>query len=315
MRGLALLAVLAALAAAMEPVPVVFDTDMGNDIDDALALAMLHALESRGECRIIAVTVTKDHRLAAPFCDLVNHFFQRPGIPIGVVKNGKTPEDSAYLSAVCRNKLYPRRIEDGRQAPEAGAVLRRVLAAEKDGSVVVVQVGFSTNLARLLDSEPELVRRKVRLLSVMAGNFRDPKFAEYNVEVDVPAAQKVFSEWPGEVVFSGFEVGESMRVPARGMDAEYAWTANHPVVDGYRVYKKPPYDSPTWDLTAVLYAVRPGHGYFSLSPPGRVRVDAGGRTRHEPAAGGRHRHLMVNDAQRARALEAMTMLASQPVVK
>ena len=30
--------------------PVIFDTDMGNDIDDALALAMLHALSDRGEC-------------------------------------------------------------------------------------------------------------------------------------------------------------------------------------------------------------------------------------------------------------------------
>jgi len=29
--------------------PVIFDTDMGNDIDDALALALLHALETRGD--------------------------------------------------------------------------------------------------------------------------------------------------------------------------------------------------------------------------------------------------------------------------
>ena len=53
-------------------VPVIFDTDMGNDIDDALALALLHALESRGECRIIAVTITKDNPWAAPYIDLVN---------------------------------------------------------------------------------------------------------------------------------------------------------------------------------------------------------------------------------------------------
>ncbi|MBI4874148.1 MAG: nucleoside hydrolase [Acidobacteria bacterium] len=314
MRVLALVAVFAALAAAAGPVPVIFDTDMGNDIDDALALAILHALESRGECRIVAVTLTKEHPLAAPFCDLVNHFYRRPGIPIGVVKNGKTPEDSAYLRAVCERKLYPRRIEDGRQAPEATAVLRRALAAEKDASVAVVQVGFSTNLARLLASEPELVRRKVRLLSVMAGNFRDPKFAEYNVETDVPSARKVFSEWPGAVVFSGFEVGQSMRVPARSIETDYGWTAHHPVVDGYRAYKKPPYDSPTWDPTAALYAVRPEHGYFSLSAPGWVRVDEAGRTRHEPAADGRHRYLIVDGAQRARTLEAMTILASQPVL-
>ena len=33
---------------AKEPVKLIFDTDMGNDIDDAMALAMLHSLVSRG---------------------------------------------------------------------------------------------------------------------------------------------------------------------------------------------------------------------------------------------------------------------------
>jgi hypothetical protein len=39
-------------SATAQAIPVIFDTDMGNDIDDALALAMLHAFESRGEVRI-----------------------------------------------------------------------------------------------------------------------------------------------------------------------------------------------------------------------------------------------------------------------
>ncbi|MEK7753907.1 MAG: nucleoside hydrolase, partial [Acidobacteriota bacterium] len=60
------LVVCAGLTAAAEPVPVIFDTDMGNDIDDALALAVLHALESRGEAKILGVTITKDNRWAAP---------------------------------------------------------------------------------------------------------------------------------------------------------------------------------------------------------------------------------------------------------
>ena len=44
---------------AAEPVRVIFDTDMGNDIDDAVALAMLHSFVSRGEAELLAVTVTK----------------------------------------------------------------------------------------------------------------------------------------------------------------------------------------------------------------------------------------------------------------
>ena len=38
-----------------EPVKLIFDTDMGNDVDDALALAMLHSLESRGELSLIHI--------------------------------------------------------------------------------------------------------------------------------------------------------------------------------------------------------------------------------------------------------------------
>ncbi len=320
---------LAGVLLGAEPVPLIFDTDMGNDIDDALALAMLHCLAARGECRLLAVTLTKDHPLAAPYVDLMNHFYGRPQIPLGVVRKGVTPEPGSYLKVACERKkpdgslAYPRRLHDGGQAPEAVAVLRRVLAREKDGSVVIAQVGFSTNLARLLDSGPdqaspltgmELARRKVRLLSVMAGHFRKPDFAEYNVKLDVPSARKLYAGWPGPVVFSGYEVGESMRVPARSIDNDYRWAADHPLVVAYRAYKKPPYDSPTWDPTAALYAVRPDHGYFSLSEAGWVRVDEAGRTRFETDAQGRHRYLIVNDLQRAKTLEAMVVLAAQPRV-
>lgn len=46
----AMLFVLCHPAAANAP-NVIFDSDMGSDIDDALALAMLHALEDRGEIK------------------------------------------------------------------------------------------------------------------------------------------------------------------------------------------------------------------------------------------------------------------------
>ena len=61
---------------------------MGNDIDDALALAMIHALESKGEARLLAVTLTKDNRWAGPYVDLVNTFYGRGSIPVGVVRPG-----------------------------------------------------------------------------------------------------------------------------------------------------------------------------------------------------------------------------------
>ncbi|HOL72484.1 MAG TPA: nucleoside hydrolase [Bryobacteraceae bacterium] len=304
-------------AAHAQPVPIIFDTDMGNDVDDALALAVLHALESRGEAKLLAVTLTKDNRYAAPYVDLVNTFYGRPDIPIGVVKNGKTPEDSAMIRVPCERKradgtpVYPRRLNDGSTAPDASTVLRRVLESQPDNSVTIVQVGFFTNMARLLDTDRDLIARKVRLLVVMAGAF-PTGIAEYNVKTDLPASRKVFAEWPTPIVASGLEIGNSILYPAVSIERDYRYVENHPIVDAYRAYKKMPYDRQTWDLTAVLYAVRPDRGYFSLSPPGQISTDEKGRTHFTESPGGKHRYLIVNDTQRVRVLEALVQLASQP---
>jgi len=102
-----LIASLAILPALAEPVRIIFDTDMGNDVDDAIALALLHAMETRGEARILAVTITKDNRYAAPFVALFNKAYGRPGIPIGVVKDGVTKDDGKYLRPVLQSFNAP----------------------------------------------------------------------------------------------------------------------------------------------------------------------------------------------------------------
>ena len=73
-----------------------------------------------------------------------------------------------------------------------------------------------------------------------------------------------------------------------------------------------PYDRPTWDLTAALYAVRPEHKYFALSPAGRVTVDENGRTAFTETAGARHRFLKLEEGRKERTLETLILLASQP---
>ncbi len=310
---------LVGLSVAAEPVRVIFDTDMGNDIDDAVALAMLHSFVSRGEAELLAVTVTKAHPEAAAFVDAMNVFYGRGGIPVGMVREGKTPEAAPMLSVPLGMKhadgrpVYPRRIASGGEAPEAVALLTRVLAAQPDQSVVIIQVGFSTNLARLLETAEgrELARRKVRLLSLMGGAFPVNK-PEYNIKIDIPAAKKLFAEWPSPIVASGFEVGLSMEFPGASIEKEFGWVAHHPVVDSYRAYQKMPYDRATWDPTAVLYAIRPERGYFSLSAAGRIGVDDLGNTPFTVDPAGKHRYLVVDDLQRARALEAMIQLTSEP---
>ncbi|MBI4904626.1 MAG: nucleoside hydrolase [Acidobacteria bacterium] len=318
-RSLACFCTLTLALSAAPPVPLIFDTDMGNDIDDALALAVIHALESRGEAKLLAVTITKDNRWSGPFVDLVNHFYGRGNIPIGMVKNGKTPQDAPYTKVPSERKaadgklLYPRRMMDGAEAPEAAALIQQILANQADRSVAVVQVGFSTNLERLLDrpGARELIRRKVKVLSIMAGEFPSGK-PEYNVRIDIPAAKKLYSQWPTEFVFSGFEIGLNILYPARSIQEDYGYVTNHPIADAYRNYMKMPYDRPTWDLTSVLYAVRPERGYFSMSARGTVELDEEGRTTLIPSAVGKHRYLLTSDVQRAKVLEALIQLASQP---
>lgn len=48
-----------------------------------------------------------------------------------------------------RKDRYPHDLRSGKNAPDAVTVLRKALAAEVDGSIVIAQVGFSTNLSNM----------------------------------------------------------------------------------------------------------------------------------------------------------------------
>ena len=316
-------------ADAAEPVRLIFDTDIGNDVDDVLAQGMIHSLQSRGACKLLAITVTKDSDLAGPFVDAINTFYGRPDTPIGVVRPGKTPEPGKFLPMAAEKTgetfRYPHNLLSNKDAPEAVSLLRKTLAAEPDGSVVIAQVGFSTNLARLMDSKgddasplngQELIRKKVKVLSVMAGAFTaidgNNHYCEYNVVQDIANCRKLADEWPTQVVWSGFEIGIAVPYPAESIVKDYGYVADHPLAEAYRRYEAPPHNRPTWDLTSVLYAVHPDRGYFDLSPPGRVIVEKDGFTTFEPATNGKHRYLKLTEAQRVRVVEALVQLSSQP---
>ena len=318
----------ASTATYADPTPVIFDTDIGNDVDDVLALAMLHSLQSRNVCELRAVTITKDHPQCASFVDAVNTFYGRGDIPVGVCDSGVTPAVSRFtpLADIRDNGelRYPHDLLSGKTAPSAVDVLRRTLAAAEDGTVVICQVGFSTNLANLLTSPPDdhsqlngtqLVQRKVQLLSVMAGAFQPingSTHREYNVIKDIPAAKLLAERWPGTVVYSGFEVGLAATYPAASIDRDYEYVPHHPVKEAYYLYEPPPHNRPTWDLTSILYALYPDAGYFDTSKRGTVKVLDNGETRFEPHDSGSHFYLVMSEAQRIRVQEALVQLSSQP---
>jgi hypothetical protein len=317
-----------------ERVRLIFDTDIGNDVDDALALGMIHALESRGECELLAVTITKDHPLAAPFVDAVNTFYGRGDIPIGMCRSSGVTPDEGKFNGVAKIKdagayRFPHDLESGSDAPSAVEVLRRALARSEDQSVVIAQVGFSTNLADLLQSPGDaispldgkaLVRSKVRLVSIMAGAFQKipndkgelGEHQEYNVAQDIPSIQKLVELCEAPMVWSGFEIGLALTYPHQSILNDYGYVPHHPLPEAYIAYLPPPHDRPTWDLTSVLYAVRPEHGYFDVSGPGAVRVADSALTQFEESPKGLHRYLKLNPATLERTREALVLLSSQP---
>jgi hypothetical protein len=65
-------------------------------------------------------------------------------------------------------------------------------------------------------------------------------------------------------------------------------------------------------LTSVLWAVRPDHGYFGLSPKGRASFDDKGATTFREDSEGMHRYLTADEKQRERVKEVLAALASQP---
>ena len=331
---LALLTVLSCSLPVCEaaPVKLIFDTDMGNDVDDLMALAMIHNLQKRGAVELLAVTVTKDHPQAAAFVDAVNTFYGYPDTPIGVVRNGAAKEPGKFnLLADEKNAdgslRYPHDLKSGADAPEAVGLIRKILASQPDGSVTIAQVGFFTNLSRLLDSKadehsplsgPELIAKKVKLLSIMAGAFQtvnwDTRHLEYNVVLDIPAAQKLAKEWPTQVIWSGFEIGVAAAFPHVSIEQDLNYTPHHPLKEAYYLYEAPPHDRPTWDPTAVLYAALPDRGYFGLSPHGNVTVENDGATWFRPAGNnkGRHRFLVMTPQQTEKVREAILQLCVEP---
>src|SRR6476659_3647546 len=87
-----LIVVIIMLASFMQkpiPVSIIFDTDIAPDYDDVGALAMLHAFADRGEAKILATISCNAFETTAPTLSVINTYFNRPRVPIGVVKASK----------------------------------------------------------------------------------------------------------------------------------------------------------------------------------------------------------------------------------
>jgi inosine-uridine nucleoside N-ribohydrolase len=276
-------------------VPIIFDTDIGTDVDDAGALAILHIMADRGEAKILATMSANRNRWSAPAIDVINTYYGRKDMPIGSSKTGPDPEEWYHDSV----PDYPHDLTTGDNAPDAVALYRNILAAQSDLSVTIVVVGWLTNMADLLDSKPDrysplngkqLVMAKVKELVSMGGVWPNSSKneGEYNFHMDGAAAHKVISEWPGKIMFTGLgrDVMTGARLVAEG-------PKDNPVPAFYRNFFKSNNVSQrsSWDLIAVLYAVRRLSDYFDEVTAGKSVSKEDGSNQWVPGKPSNHAYL------------------------
>ena len=292
---------------------IILDTDIGPDCDDAAAIALANILENKGYCQILGI----GHCTSNPYCagtiDAICRYYGHDDIQIGTSKR---------LHFLCSddcmkyNKLitstYPNRFRT-EQPENVISLYRRLLASQNDSSVDFISIGPLTNLSDLLDSTCdayyngdgwELVRRKVRKLTIMGGiypcdnslkisishSFECPydQIAEFNILCDIRAAQNVASRWPSQKDYLGFESG----LVKIGKCFKTEKNKENPVRMAYSLFSEDGLRY-SWDPLTVECALVPNCSDFKFSDKGKVQFDNHGRTFWKRSSSGNDRYIQL----------------------
>jgi inosine-uridine nucleoside N-ribohydrolase len=186
---------------------VIFDCDLGDDIDDAFALAML--LTNQDKLDILGITTcygrTNDRAKVA-----LKMLYEtgQDKIPVALGRNTSNTDARAnwyaeqFYWAKDFNKLKPIQqsatdfiIENLRKYPN---------------EVIIISVGPVTNMADVIDKDPQALKLAKKVYA-MFGSFyigynTHPSIdAEWNVKVDIPASKK-FVNSGANIVYAGLDV-------------------------------------------------------------------------------------------------------------
>ena len=312
------------LAIGQKPVTIIFDTDIAPDYDDVGAMALLHAFADKGEAEILATISCNTFETTVPTLSVLNTYFQRPDLPIGITRAALPNKKCDQQWAEFINGKYPHKLKSNSEAQEAVQLYRKLLAEQPDQSVTIVSVGFFTNLANLLSSVPDefspldgknLVALKVKQLVSMAASLgKDGKGGhEFNVVMDAAASRKVFKEWPTPFVLSGFDIGEKIHTGISLINDRKI--KNSPVKDAYEVAlrkDKNKVGRNSWDQTAVLAAVRGLDTYFGYKKM-NFEIQEDGRS--VPSEGDRFIYLTLKQKPQELAKVIEELMMHQPVIK
>jgi inosine-uridine nucleoside N-ribohydrolase len=315
------------LGKARPAVGAFFDSDFST-IDSLLAVSVLYGLQGKNDCRMAIVTLSRPNLAVAGFADAVQHFYHGPAgnfsqlPPIGMCTAGSPgPTSPAFTVPFQKKKAdgtpaYKNEVKSVIETGDPNTLIRNYLEAQYDQNAFFVLAGPATNLAAALDFPGlrDLIAAKVKYLVVSAGSFPNGN-AEPRIKADIAAAKKLFAVWPTPIVACGSEVGMALPYPGGSIDKEFAAAVpDNPVADAYRAYHAMPYDAPSSDMAAALYAGRPQEGSFKVSAPGAITISDDGGTTFTAAnngnESGKHRYLIVDPAQKDKILHAFVELAS-----
>jgi purine nucleosidase len=179
----------------VRPRPILFDTDIGSDVDDALALGLV--LASPAELRLVAVTTVGRHgalraRVAAGLLGLAGRDDVETCIGAETPLLGRAGFNWFDHEPRCIAAAPPAPISD---EPAAERIVR---AAREVPGLEIVMIGPMTNLARALAQDPGLAKRiggvtimGGHLREVRIGDFRAPYGVDYNLCSDPEASMTV----------------------------------------------------------------------------------------------------------------------------
>jgi hypothetical protein len=276
-------------AADATPVRIITDVDIGQDVDDVGALALLHHLADLGECQIIAMAHTFNEIAGAAGLSALNCFYGRPDIPIG--HTGNCASIDYYRTALA---AFPNAVGTT-PLPSAKNVIRKALAESPDGSVVWYVQGPMTALNAVYNSASDsispmtgeqLMRAKLRELVVLGG-YLPGGGAEFDLTSD-PTASQVINQMVGfPITFQSFEVGATVLT----ISNQPVWS---PVKESYRAFFASfgGVSRSSWGAEGLLYCVRGAGTDFTYSAPGTHTVDVAGANTWTPGASGKHRYLV-----------------------
>jgi purine nucleosidase len=211
----------AALAMAQtKPVPVIFDTDIGDDIDDALALAL--ALQSPELDVRLVTTVADDVESRTRLAWKELGLFGRQDIPLATgapepLLDPRLPDKAAQFGVLTATDLPPASSRER----AADKIIETLLASPV--KMTLIPVGPLTNIALALREEPR-IREKIERIVMMGGAYY-PARREYNIYRDRIAAQIVFSSG---IPITGVGLDVTEKCKLEGSDLERLKNAKNP---------------------------------------------------------------------------------------